>query len=280
ADPAHHVDAVASDGLQVHLVAQGLEAAHDHRGSGPLPHAQRRRAPTRGHLVHHDLVERHVQGRGLRALVNQFPVMVQPVAAAHAAPPSMARRTAIATASGSNPYIETPGPRVTWIAAAISASLASAGRPHTARSIASSAVSGSRKKSPLTWTCAMWPSASSRSTTTSLPPGTLYSPCIPPSVGSPGVQSTPARPSPAVDAGVGFPRPPEDPRVMPVPNRETGPRQRPRGWLGWRREPSKSPPRTQARGLAVAAAPAVPAAAVFGRRHARAAGGLGAGDRG
>src|SRR5690606_34698625 len=189
-------------------------------------------------------------------------------------------RTALVTAAGLHPYHETSGPRVTWIAAAISASLASAGRPHTARSIASSAVSGSRKKSPLTWTFAMWPSASSRSTTTSLPPGTLYSPCIPPSVGSPGVQSTPARPSLAVHADDGFPRLTEQPRVMPVANRETGARQRPRGWLGWRREPSKSPPRTQARGMVVAAGPGVLAAVVVGRRHARAAGGLGAGDRG
>src|SRR5690606_20274688 len=53
-----------------------------------------------------------------------------------------------------------------------------AGRPSSAVFIASSALSGSRKKSPLTWTPARRPSSTARSTTTSLPPGTLYSPCM------------------------------------------------------------------------------------------------------
>ena len=54
------------------------------------------------------------------------------------------------------------------------------GSPLTAASMSSSASSGSRKKSPARWKSAMRPSRSSRSTTTSFPPGTLYSPCMGP----------------------------------------------------------------------------------------------------
>src|SRR3546814_7948017 len=65
-------------------------------------------------------------------------------------------------------------------AAASAASPVSAGRPSSAASMASSALAGSRKKSPLTCTAVIRPSTMDRSTTTSLPPGTLYSPCTVP----------------------------------------------------------------------------------------------------
>ncbi len=87
-----------------------------------------------------------------------------------------ARRTAIATASALKPTITTSSASAAPTTRASSATPASAGRPTRAASIVSSAVSGSRKKSPLTATLASRPSATSTSTATSLPPGTLYSP--------------------------------------------------------------------------------------------------------
>ncbi len=96
-----------------------------------------------------------------------------------------ARRTATATARASNPAIVT-GPesvasvraraRPSSMAAASSLTRACELRPVNASLITSSASSGSRKKSPLTRTSARCSSTSRRSTATSLPPGTLYSP--------------------------------------------------------------------------------------------------------
>src|SRR5690606_25238661 len=80
------------------------------------------------------------------------------------------RRTATATPSGVMPNRPTPGPSAMRTAAATIASPESTGRPRSAALIESSALSGSRKKSPLTWTSAMRPSSTDRSTTTSLPP--------------------------------------------------------------------------------------------------------------
>ena len=56
----------------------------------------------------------------------------------------------------------------------------SAGSPFTASLMSSSAESGSRKKSPARRKRAIRSSSISRSTTTSFPPGTLYSPCTVP----------------------------------------------------------------------------------------------------
>src|SRR5690625_6700968 len=56
------------------------------------------------------------------------------------------------------------------------------GSPVSARSIRSSASSGSRKKSPDIETRAKRPASTSTSTATSLPPGTLYSPRMRPIV--------------------------------------------------------------------------------------------------
>src|SRR5690606_4232888 len=65
-----------------------------------------------------------------------------------------------------------------WTAAAMWGSSASAGKPVKALLMSSSASGGSRKKSPLRRTALSAPLSTSRSTTTSLPPGTLYSPCM------------------------------------------------------------------------------------------------------
>src|SRR5690625_4882507 len=64
------------------------------------------------------------------------------------------------------------------IAAVSSATDDVTGNPVNARSIRSSASSGSRKKSPERETRASRSSSTSTSTDTSLPPGTLYSPRI------------------------------------------------------------------------------------------------------
>ena len=60
-----------------------------------------------------------------------------------------------------------------------------AGAPSRDAVIRVSASSGSRKKSPDTLTRVRRSSSTSVSTTTSLPPGTLYSPCMPTIVGAP-----------------------------------------------------------------------------------------------
>src|SRR5690348_8722517 len=176
--PPHHLDAVAPRGFHVDLVAQRLEAADHHRRGGPLPDAQGRRTMPGAHLVHQHVVQCHVQAGRLRRGVDQLPVVVTPFAAHHAASPSTARRTAIAIACAERPYIITSSASPCWMAVARAASSAFCGRPSSARLIACSALSGSRKKSPLTCTPASRPSRTSRSTTTSLPPGILYSPCM------------------------------------------------------------------------------------------------------
>src|SRR3954454_6849017 len=91
----------------------------------------------------------------------------------------MERRIAVATPSGVKPSSTASGGRAARMADAMRVESASIGRPFTAPLIASSAESGSRKKSPASRKFAIAPSTSSRSTTTSLPPGTLYSPCMP-----------------------------------------------------------------------------------------------------
>src|SRR4051795_4428090 len=91
----------------------------------------------------------------------------------------MERRIAVATPSGVKPSSTASAGRADRTAAAMRVESASIGRPFTAPLIASSAESGSRKKSPASRKFAIAPSTSSRSTTTSLPPGTLYSPCMP-----------------------------------------------------------------------------------------------------
>ena len=85
---------------------------------------------------------------------------------------------ATATPSGEKPSSSAPAGNASFTAAAICGGSLSSGNPFTARLIASRALSGSRKKSPASWKFAITPSMTSRSTTTSLPPGTLYSPCI------------------------------------------------------------------------------------------------------
>jgi len=87
-----------------------------------------------------------------------------------------ARRTAIATASGVKPTIVTSAPSTLCTMPVSWATVAPCGMPSRAALIASRASSGSRKKSPLTAARAIRPSATSTSTATSLPPGTLYSP--------------------------------------------------------------------------------------------------------
>ena len=91
-----------------------------------------------------------------------------------------ARRTAVATASGVNPSSCAPSGRAARTAAAMAAASDSIGSPSTAPLMSSRALSGSRKKSPARRNSAILPSRSSRSTTTSLPPGTLNSPCMHP----------------------------------------------------------------------------------------------------
>src|SRR6478735_490943 len=88
-----------------------------------------------------------------------------------------ARRTVTATASAEKPNSTAPAGRAAVTAAARSAAGVVSGSPVSARLMSSRASSGSRKKSPLTETSASAPSTTARSTTTSLPPGTLYSPC-------------------------------------------------------------------------------------------------------
>ena len=89
-----------------------------------------------------------------------------------------ARRTAMATASGLKPNSMASDGRAARMAVASCAVSAVVGRPSSACRMLSSALSGSRKKSPDTCTWVSLPSCSCRSTTTSLPPGTLYSPCL------------------------------------------------------------------------------------------------------
>src|SRR3954471_8770696 len=101
----------------------------------------------------------------------------------------MERRIAVATPSGVKPSSTASGGRADRTAAAMRVESASIGRPFTAPLIASRGESGSRKKSPASRKFAITPSASSRSTTTSLPPGTLYSPCMPDSSSRSGMPS-------------------------------------------------------------------------------------------
>src|SRR6476661_3952976 len=88
-----------------------------------------------------------------------------------------ALRTATATAPAEKPKSTASAGRAASTAAAISAAVELSGSPSRAELMSSSASSGSRKKSPLRDTPVKAPSTTSRSTTTSLPPGTLYSPC-------------------------------------------------------------------------------------------------------
>ncbi|OAR22930.1 hypothetical protein A8W25_25595 [Streptomyces sp. ERV7] len=77
--PAHHRDPVALGALRVDLVAQRLEAADHHCRRTPLPDPQGRRPAAGRHLGGDHLVQRHVQGGGLGAVVDQLPVVVRPV---------------------------------------------------------------------------------------------------------------------------------------------------------------------------------------------------------
>src|SRR6185312_4334224 len=178
-DAPHHLDAVALRGVAVHLVAQRLEAADHHRGGRPFPQAHRGLATARADRVKQSLVQRHVQQRRLRCRVDQLPVVVAPVTAAHAGAPSCrARRSATTMAALEMPYIVVPAGRAASMAVPSVASSMAMGWPSSTALIAGSAASGSRKKSPLSRTPAKRPSRKARSTTTSLPPGILYSPCI------------------------------------------------------------------------------------------------------
>src|SRR5215213_8232917 len=87
---------------------------------------------------------------------------------------------AVATDSGAKPSSCAPSGRAACTAAARARASDSAGIPLIAASIAASASSGSRKKSPASRNPEILSSTTSRSTTTSLPPGTLNSPCIVP----------------------------------------------------------------------------------------------------
>jgi len=89
-----------------------------------------------------------------------------------------ARRIAMPTASGLNPMNRTPGVAAS-IAETYVATSAAAGSPVRASLMASSASSGSRKKSPETATDVSRSSSTSTSAATSLPPATLYSPRMP-----------------------------------------------------------------------------------------------------
>src|SRR5690606_4012647 len=164
----------------------------------PLPDAQRGRARPAAHLVGEHLVERHVHLGRARALADQLPVVLEPAlpellgarqqlpgvrfvgAVAHARsrgrPSVTARRTATATEAASKPISSASGRSCSWMRWASSASEAAAGAPSSARTMSVSASGGSRKKSPLTSTFCRRPSSTTRSTTTSLPPGVLYSP--------------------------------------------------------------------------------------------------------
>ena len=95
-----------------------------------------------------------------------------------------ARRTAMPTASGVTPMSVSPSWRAPATRAARSLALDEARAPSRDAVIRVSASSGSRKKSPDTLTRARRSSSTSVSTTTSLPPGTLYSPCMPTIVGA------------------------------------------------------------------------------------------------
>src|SRR5690606_18427047 len=188
-DAPHHLDAVAFGGLGIDLISQRLEPADHHRRTRPFPDAQGGRAVAATDLVHQHVVQCHVQGGGLRRRVDQLPVVVAPVAATHApasgSHASSARRTATATPSGVMPYKVDPGASASRTTVASRPSVASAGSPSSAALMVASTESGCRKKSPLTWTLANRPASMSRSTTTSLPPGTLYSPCMRASVFGP-----------------------------------------------------------------------------------------------
>lgn len=76
--------------------------------------------------------------------------------------------------------IETDSSSAVEMACANCSASESAGIPRNAALMSSSALSGSRKKSPETATSDSRPSATSTSTATSFPPGTLYSPRIRP----------------------------------------------------------------------------------------------------
>src|SRR5690606_41160642 len=68
--------------------------------------------------------------------------------------------------------------RLRSIRSASSRSLASAGAPTRAAVMLARAVSGSRKKSPVTSAETILPPSTTTSATTSFPPGVLYSPCL------------------------------------------------------------------------------------------------------
>src|SRR6476620_5384270 len=127
----------------------------------------------------------------------------------HAVALATARRTAMATASAENPNSTVSSGREASTAAAISAAVELSGSPFKAALLARRASSGSRKKSPLRETSVKAPSSTSRSTTTSLPPGTLYSPC------SGGVDSSIAEPGVAVMPSI-LPHKREKPAPLPV----------------------------------------------------------------
>ncbi len=84
------------------------------------------------------------------------------------------------TDCGVKPIIETDSSSAVEMACANCSASESAGIPRNAALMSSSALSGSRKKSPETATSDSRPSATSTSTATSFPPGTLYSPRIRP----------------------------------------------------------------------------------------------------
>ena len=92
---------------------------------------------------------------------------------------AIARRTAVATASGWTPSMTTSAGSASRTLRAISPASAVTGSPSIALVIASRASSGSRKKSPEMTASTKWPFRSSASTTISFPPGTLYSPFMP-----------------------------------------------------------------------------------------------------
>ena len=168
--------------LEVHLVAQRLERPDDHRGLHPLPEPQGRAAPPRRQLLGEHLVERGVQRRGQRPGVDQLERVVAPAGRVPERPPHRDRHGVGVEPDHRDRLVLAGERRRSRPRRAGSPGCPAAARrgPTTAPARASS---GSRKKSPLTLTPVSSPSTTSRSTATSLPPGTLYSPCTPPSVG-------------------------------------------------------------------------------------------------
>src|SRR5690606_23026061 len=182
--------------LLVHLVPDRLEAPDDHGGRRPVPEPDVRTAPPGGHLVQqylvHGVLVPGLQGRAgqegpVDAAKAPGPVLagrlidIAPclgIGHDRSSPPSSARRTAIAMPSGDVPSSVVSGWRSIRMRSAKLSSSKSASTPSRALFMTACSSSGYTKKSPEMTTFRRRPSMTSKSTTTSLPPTVLYSPCI------------------------------------------------------------------------------------------------------